>query len=227
MASTSARSSSAPRSKPDDQHQRLPRRQVRRTSREPGHFQGAWVECIPSDLLIDTLINIADHKHAPPPGVIPACGKFASPPGTPAPVTVPTLTTASDHLLPFGEQMSSRASGWAIRTLSPKQVKKIPPVTRLAALILAARSSANSTTTGPGWPAPIPLTLTGPKPQGVRGLPASSLRSARRGGRGGRPQPAGPCGGPPKPSRTALCASCGDRLRAERAAGRTRDRRAT
>ncbi len=63
-------------------------------------------------------------------------------PETPVPVTVPALTAESDHPLPFGKQMRSRVSGWTMRTMASKPVKKTGPTTRLAALFLAAHASS-------------------------------------------------------------------------------------
>ncbi|MFJ7200945.1 MULTISPECIES: hypothetical protein [unclassified Streptomyces] len=62
-------------------------------------------------------------------------------PDAPVPVTVPALTAETEHPLPFGKQMRSRVSGWVTRTMAAKPVKKTMPVTRLAALFLAAHSS--------------------------------------------------------------------------------------
>ncbi|MFJ6392811.1 hypothetical protein ACIQJT_35015 [Streptomyces sp. NPDC091972] len=67
---------------------------------------------------------------------------FDGDPATPIPVTVPDLTREEDHPLPFGKHVRSRVSGWTTRTTSAKAVKKLPPVTRLAMLFLAAHSTS-------------------------------------------------------------------------------------
>jgi hypothetical protein len=48
------------------------------------------------------------------------------------------------HPLPIGEKTRSRVSGWVARTLTAKPVKKLPPVTRLAGLFLAAHGTCES-----------------------------------------------------------------------------------
>ncbi|MCB5165027.1 hypothetical protein LG634_09325 [Streptomyces bambusae] len=63
------------------------------------------------------------------------------PPEIPRPVTVPALVFGPDHPLPFGKGKRSRVSGWIIRTLASKPLRKAGPAARLAALYLAAHSS--------------------------------------------------------------------------------------
>ncbi|MEU7278383.1 hypothetical protein AB0A69_06270 [Streptomyces sp. NPDC045431] len=63
-------------------------------------------------------------------------------PDVPVPVTVPGLADGTDRPLPFGKFMRSRVSGWTVRTMNSKPVKKTAPDTRLAALFLAAHASA-------------------------------------------------------------------------------------
>ncbi|WP_233518273.1 hypothetical protein [Streptomyces corynorhini] len=63
-------------------------------------------------------------------------------PVTPVPITVPDLAREVDHPLSFGESKRSRVSGWASRTLSAKQVKKLPPAARLAGLFVAAHGTS-------------------------------------------------------------------------------------
>ncbi|MFD6279361.1 hypothetical protein ACFWFI_27905 [Streptomyces sp. NPDC060209] len=58
---------------------------------------------------------------------------------TPVGVTVPDLAGR----LPFGKVMRSRVSGWTVRTLSAKPVKKTSSAARLAALFLAAHGPAD------------------------------------------------------------------------------------
>ncbi|MFI2780921.1 hypothetical protein [Streptomyces sp. ALB3] len=62
---------------------------------------------------------------------------------TPVGVSVPDLTGHPDSPLPFGKVMRSRVSGWTVRTLSAKPVKKTSPAARLAALFLAAHGPAD------------------------------------------------------------------------------------
>ncbi|MEU0134555.1 hypothetical protein ABZ172_11040 [Streptomyces sp. NPDC006296] len=63
---------------------------------------------------------------------------------TPAGVTVPDLGSRPDSRLPFGKVMRSRVSGWTVRTLSAKPVKKTSTAARLAALFLAAHGPADA-----------------------------------------------------------------------------------
>jgi hypothetical protein len=65
-------------------------------------------------------------------------------PATPVGVTVPELADETGSRLRFGKLMRSRVSGWTTRTLVAKPVRKTPPVTRLAALFLAAHGSSES-----------------------------------------------------------------------------------
>ncbi|MEU2484292.1 hypothetical protein ACIQGA_18275 [[Kitasatospora] papulosa] len=62
---------------------------------------------------------------------------------TPVGVTVPDLASRPDARLPFGKVMRSRVSGWTVRTLSAKPVKKTSTAARLAALFLAAHGPAD------------------------------------------------------------------------------------
>ncbi|MER5551916.1 hypothetical protein ABT001_09565 [Streptomyces sp. NPDC002793] len=62
---------------------------------------------------------------------------------TPVGVTVPDLGGHPDARLPFGKVMRSRVSGWTVRTLSAKPVKKTSTAARLAALFLAAHGPAD------------------------------------------------------------------------------------
>ncbi|MGW0787765.1 hypothetical protein ACWD04_05825 [Streptomyces sp. NPDC002911] len=62
---------------------------------------------------------------------------------TPVGVTVPDLADRPDARLPFGKVMRSRVSGWTVRTLSAKPVKKTSTAARLAALFLAAHGPAD------------------------------------------------------------------------------------
>jgi hypothetical protein len=68
---------------------------------------------------------------------------------TPVRLTVPDLLDETGHPLPFGKQMRSRVSGWAMRTLAAKPVRKAPPATRLGALFLAAHGSSELDSTVP------------------------------------------------------------------------------
>lgn len=63
---------------------------------------------------------------------------------TPVAVTVPDLTGRPDSPLPFGKVMRSKVSGWTIRTLSAKPVKKTSAAARLAALFLSAHGPADA-----------------------------------------------------------------------------------
>ncbi|MCA1222381.1 hypothetical protein [Streptomyces sp. 8L] len=63
------------------------------------------------------------------------------PPDIPVPITVPGLAPDVDHPLRFAKARRSRVSGWVMRTLTAKPVRKTPPELRLAALFLAAHSS--------------------------------------------------------------------------------------
>ncbi|WP_052390984.1 hypothetical protein [Streptomyces sp. NRRL B-24484] len=63
-------------------------------------------------------------------------------PAVPVSVSVPDLGRGADRPLPFGKLMRTRVSGWTMRTLNAKPVKKLPPAARLAALLLAAHSTA-------------------------------------------------------------------------------------
>lgn len=67
---------------------------------------------------------------------------FDGDPSAPVPVTLPDLVREDDHPLPFGKQTRSRVSGWTMRALSAKPVKKLPPAARLASLFLAAHSTS-------------------------------------------------------------------------------------
>ncbi|MFJ8858109.1 hypothetical protein ACIRD8_06685 [Streptomyces sp. NPDC102451] len=62
---------------------------------------------------------------------------------TPVGVVVPDLAGRPGSRLPFGKVMRSRVSGWTIRTLSAKPVKKTSTAARLAALFLAAHGPAD------------------------------------------------------------------------------------
>ncbi|MFJ8750015.1 hypothetical protein ACIREO_11875 [Streptomyces sp. NPDC102441] len=62
---------------------------------------------------------------------------------TPVGVIVPDLADGPDARLPFGKVMRSRVSGWSMRTLSAKPVKKTSTAARLAALFLAAHGPAD------------------------------------------------------------------------------------
>ncbi|MEU1212465.1 hypothetical protein ACFYSH_14510 [Streptomyces sp. NPDC005791] len=62
---------------------------------------------------------------------------------TPVGVAVPDLADRTDARLPFGKVMRSRVSGWTVRTLSAKPVKKTSTAARLAALFLAAYGPAD------------------------------------------------------------------------------------
>ncbi len=61
---------------------------------------------------------------------------------TPVQVAVPALAVETEHPLPVGKQTRTRVSGWTMRTLTSKPVKKTAPAARLAALFLAAHSSS-------------------------------------------------------------------------------------
>ncbi len=69
---------------------------------------------------------------------------------TPVGVAVPDLTGRPDSPLPFGKVMRSRVSGWTVRTMSAKPVKKTSAAARLAALFLAAHGPADDCGTLPG-----------------------------------------------------------------------------
>uniref|UniRef100_A0AAU3H3M7 Uncharacterized protein n=1 Tax=Streptomyces sp. NBC_01401 TaxID=2903854 RepID=A0AAU3H3M7_9ACTN len=62
---------------------------------------------------------------------------------TPVGVLVPDLSGRPDPPLPFGKVMRSRVSGWTLRTMSAKPVKKASAAARLAALFLAAHGPAD------------------------------------------------------------------------------------
>ncbi|WP_405658763.1 hypothetical protein [Streptomyces sp. NBC_01166] len=62
---------------------------------------------------------------------------------TPVAVTVPDLADRPDPRLPFGKVMRSRVSGWTVRTMAAKPVKKTSSAGRLAALFLAAHGPAD------------------------------------------------------------------------------------
>ncbi|MFD3613466.1 hypothetical protein ACFWXA_36590 [Streptomyces atroolivaceus] len=68
---------------------------------------------------------------------------------TPVAVTVPGLACRPGSPLPFGKVMRSRVSGWTLRTLSAKPVKKTSTAARLAALFLAAHGPADDLGTLP------------------------------------------------------------------------------
>lgn len=69
-------------------------------------------------------------------------GNPDTPVGIRVPDMAPDMATGADHPLPLGKSTRSRVSGWAMRTRIAKPVKKAAPATRLAALFLAAHSSA-------------------------------------------------------------------------------------
>ncbi|MFE4692736.1 hypothetical protein ACFRH6_22140 [Streptomyces sp. NPDC056749] len=62
---------------------------------------------------------------------------------TPVGVIVPDLSGRPESALHFGKLMRSRVSGWTVRTLSAKPVKKTSTAARLAALFLAAHGPAD------------------------------------------------------------------------------------
>ncbi|MDX3054464.1 hypothetical protein PV394_04835 [Streptomyces sp. NE06-03E] len=63
---------------------------------------------------------------------------------TPVGIVVPDLAGRPDARLPFGKVMRSRVSGWTVRTLAAKPVKKTSTAARLAALFLAAHGPADA-----------------------------------------------------------------------------------
>lgn len=77
---------------------------------------------------------------------------LTGPPELPVAVTVAALAAETDHPLPFSGKARSRVSGWTIRTLASKPLKKAASPARLAALFLAAHGS-------PKLPATIPADL--------------------------------------------------------------------
>lgn len=62
---------------------------------------------------------------------------------TPVGILVPDLSGRPDPPLPFGKVMRSRVSGWTMRTMSAKPVRKASTAARLAALFLAAHGPAD------------------------------------------------------------------------------------
>ncbi|MFD6415802.1 hypothetical protein [Streptomyces sp. NPDC060194] len=65
-------------------------------------------------------------------------------PETPVPVEVPELEPGrEDRPLRFGKEARSRASGWSVRTLTAKPVRKASVAARLAALFVAAHSRSD------------------------------------------------------------------------------------
>lgn len=69
----------------------------------------------------------------------------------PVGIVVPDLAPGPGHALPLGKGTRSRVSGWAMRTRMAKPVKKTAPAARLAALFLAAHSSAELVGDIPAW----------------------------------------------------------------------------
>ncbi|WP_226599083.1 hypothetical protein [Streptomyces violascens] len=68
----------------------------------------------------------------------------SDPAAPPVSVTVPDLVGEAPRPLPFGKTRRSRVSGWTIRTLSAKPVKKLPSAARLAGLFVAAHATSNA-----------------------------------------------------------------------------------
>lgn len=65
-------------------------------------------------------------------------------PQTPVAVEVPGLPGGSESALPpFGKVMRSRVSGWSMRTMAAKPLRKTNTATRLAALFLAAEGAVD------------------------------------------------------------------------------------
>ncbi|WP_206308364.1 hypothetical protein [Streptomyces sp. A1277] len=60
----------------------------------------------------------------------------------PVGIVVPDMAPGPGHVLPLGKEARSRVSGWSMRTRLAKPVRKGSPAVRLAALFLAAHSSA-------------------------------------------------------------------------------------
>ncbi|WP_307123089.1 hypothetical protein [Streptomyces sp. B1I3] len=69
---------------------------------------------------------------------------FGGSPDVPVPIVVPDLAAGPDRRLPFGKLMRSRVSGWVIRTLAAKPVRKASSEARLGALFLAAHGPSDA-----------------------------------------------------------------------------------
>ncbi|MEU8678162.1 hypothetical protein [Streptomyces sp. NPDC048560] len=84
----------------------------------------------------------------------PASDLLLADPQTPVAISVPALSGVTGRAtLPFGKAMRSRVSGWSMRTMAAKPLRKTDAATRLAALFLAAGGSSDECL---GLPAELP-----------------------------------------------------------------------
>ncbi|QNE79519.1 hypothetical protein F0344_31830 [Streptomyces finlayi] len=107
----------------------------------------------------------------------PASDLLLADPQTPVAIVVPAFSgEAGPTPLPFGKVMRSRVSGWSMRTMAAKPLRKTDAATRLAALFLAANGSADDFT---GLPAELPGPCVAALPELLRKGFLAELESDR------------------------------------------------